>query len=163
MALGKLEFGIRDNSREIGKTEIHTGPVTAITLPTLLSQVGALRSAIDGLSIGTMASESLNVFDTKITSAAPSTPLAQRGKKWTVGYSDITPDWDGGVGTLPNYGFGKIFTFTISSADLTLLNSGEESLDLTVNPGLEFKTRFEATAKSPYGGATRVEYVKYID
>jgi len=163
MALGELEFGIRDNSREVGKVEVHTGPVTALTLPALLTQIGTLRTAIDGLSIGTMASEALAVFKTKITSAAPATTLAQRGKKWTVGYSDITADWDGGIGVQVNYGYGKIFTFTIPCCDLTLLVSGEEGLDLTSGPGLAFKTAFEAIAKSPYGGATRVEYIRYID
>lgn len=163
MALGELEFGIRDNSREIGRVGIHTGPVTAITLPTLLTQVGTLRTAIDGLSIGTMASESLSVFDTKLSPSAPASPLAQRGKKWTVGYADTQADWDNGVGVILNEGFGKIFTFTIPCADLTLLVSGQEQLDLTVNPALAFVTAFNATARSPYGGTVAVQYIRYID
>jgi hypothetical protein len=163
MALGELEFGIRDNSRELGRVQIHTGPVTAVTLPTLLTQVGTLRTAIDGLSIGQMATESLEVFNTKLSPAAAASPLAQRGKKWTVGYADIQPDFDNGVGLILNEGFGKIFTFTIPCADLTLLTSGEEQLDLTVNPALAFVTAFNATARSPYGGTVAVQYIRYID
>lgn len=163
MALGELEYGVRDNSREIGKVSIHTGAVTAITLPALLTQVGTLRTAIEGLTLGLIASEALSVFRSKLEAAAPSSQLAQRGKKWTVGYSDNQPDWDMGVGIILNEGFGKIFTLTIPCADLMLLTSGQESLDLTAGAALAFVNAFEATARSPYGGTVNVEYIRYID
>lgn len=163
MALGELKFGIRDNSREISKTQIHTGPVTAVTLPTLLSQIGTLRTAIEGLTLGVMASESLAVFETKLSALAPASTLAQRGVKWVVGYSDNQPDFDMGVGVILNEGYGKIFTINLGTADLSLLASGEELLDLTVNPALAFVTAFEATARSPYGGTVNVEYIRYVD
>lgn len=163
MALGELEFGIRDNSREVSNTSIHTGPVTAVTLPTLLTQVGALRAAIDGLTLGVISKEALKVFDTKLSALAAASVLAQRGVKWTVGYSDNQPDFDSGVGIILNEGYGKLFTLKIAAADLSLLTTGEEQLDLTINPALAFVTSFEATARSPYGGTVNVEYIRFID
>lgn len=163
MALGELEFGIRDNSREIGKTSIHTGPVTAVTLPTLLTQIGTFRTALDGLTLGIIASESLSVFQTKLSGLAPANVVAQRGTRWTVGYVDNQPDFDNGVGVILNQGFGKIFTFQISSADVALLPTGQEELDLTANPALAFVTAFNAIARSPYGGTVAVQYIRFVD
>lgn len=165
MANGELEYGIRDNSREIGKVQIHTGVITAGTLPGTLTQIGTLRTAIDNITLGTMASESLKVFDTKLSPLAANSQLAQRGKKWTVGYADTMEFVDGGAGgsLFPNPGFGKIFTFTIPTADLLLLPTGTEELDLTAGAPLAFKNAFEAIARSPYGGAVSVQYIRYVD
>lgn len=160
---GELKFALRDNSAEIGRTTVHTGNVTAVSLPGILTQVGALRTAIEGITIGVVASESLSVFETALSAASAASPLAQRGVKWTVGYADTTEYFDPGVDAIPNAGFNKIFTFTIPTADLTLLDSGQEELDLTDTPVAAFVTAFEAVARSPYGGAVNVLYIKYTD
>jgi hypothetical protein len=160
---GELKFTLRDNSAETGRVEIHTGDVTASSLPGLLTQVGALRTAIDGITIGVMAGEALSVFETKLSSASAASPLAQKGVKWTVGYADITAFFDDPVNAIPNAGYNKIFTQTIPTADLTLLPTGEEELDLTANPALAFVTAFENTARSPYGGRVNVLYIRYSD
>lgn len=163
MANGELKFTIRDNSAETGRVEIHTGAVTGASLPGLLTEIGTLRTAIDGLSIGVMAAEALSVFETKLSALSAASPLAQRGVKWTVGYADNQQFFDDPVNAIPNAGYNKIFTFTIPAADLTLLATGEEELDLTVNPALAFVTAFENTARSPYGGTVEVLYIKYTD
>ena len=160
---GELKFSLRDNSDEIGTTNIHTGNVTAASLPGLLTEVGALRTAIEGITIGVVAKESLSVFETALSAASAASPLAQRGVKWTVGYTDVTAFFDDPVNSIPNAGYQKVFTFQIPTADLSLLTSGEEELDLTAGAGLAFVTALENTARSPYGGEINVLYVKYSD
>lgn len=163
MANGELKFTVRDNTGEIGPVEIHTGAVTAISLPDLLTEIAALRTAIDGVSIGVLASESLKVFETKLNSAKAASQLAQKGVKWLCGYTDNQQFFDPGVNAIPNAGYQKVFTFTIPCADLTLLVTGDEELVLTSGPGLAFKTAFDATARSPYGGTALLQYMKYVD
>lgn len=160
---GELKFAIRDNSGELGRTNIHTGNVTAASLPGLLTQVGALRTAIDGLSLGVMASESLSVFETQLSAARPNNPVAQRGVKWTVGYHDNTAFFDDPVNSIPNIGYQKAFTVTIACADLSLLPDGQEELDLAGDEAAAFVTAFQATGRSPYGGSVVVDYIKYTD
>lgn len=160
---GELKFTLRDNSAETGRVEIHTGNVTALSLPDLLTEVGALRGAIEGLTIGVMAAEALSVFETKLSAASAASPLAQKGVKWTVGYADVTAFFDDPVNAIPNAGYNKIFTFSIPTADLTLLPDGEEELDLTTGAAETFVTAFEETARSPYGGRVNVLYIRYSD
>ena len=161
---GELKFTLRDNSAETGRVEVHTGNVTAASLPGLLTEVGALRTAIEGITLGVMAAEALSVFETKLSAAAAASNLAQKGVKWTVGYSDITAFFDAPVNAIPNAGFNKIFTQTIPTADLSLLPDGQEELDLEDGGVVEaFVDAFEATARSPYGGRVEVLYIRYSD
>lgn len=163
MANGELKFTIRDNTGEVGPAEIHTGAITAVSLPDTLTQIAAVRTAIDGISIGVLASESLKVFETKLSAAKAASQLAQKGVKWLCGYADTQQFFDPGVNAIPNAGYQKVFTFTIPCADLTLLVTGEENLNLAAGPGLAFKTAFDAIARSPYGGTCTLQYVKYVD
>lgn len=161
---GELKFTLRDNSAETGRVEIHTGNVTAASLPGLLTEVGELRTAIEGITIGVMAAEALSVFETKLSAASAASPLAQKGVKWTVGYSDNQPFFDPPVNAIPNAGYNKIFTQTIPTADLTLLPDGQEDLNLEDGGPVEaFVDAFEQTARSPYGGTVTVLYIRYSD
>ncbi len=160
---GEYKLSIRDNSREIGRTQVHLGDITAVSLPGTLTAVGNLRTSIANITLGYFASESLLVDETTLTGDAPTDPLAQRGVKWTVGYIDTTQWANAPTNTISNPGYQKIFTLQIPTADLSLLPTGQEELDLTVNPGLAFKTNFDATCRSPYRGNVSVIYVRYVD
>jgi hypothetical protein len=162
---GEYKLSFRDNSREIARTQVHLGDITAVSLPGALTAVGNLRAAIGDITLGYFAAESLLVDETTLSGDAPTDPTAQRGIKWTVGYID-TMQWlpaPAPANTIPNPGYQKIFTIQIPTADISLLISGQEDLDLTAGVGLAFKTAFDATARSPYRGSVSVVYVRYVD
>jgi len=162
MAGGELGFTMRDNNGDTGSFGIHTGAVTAVSLPGLLTQVGTIRAAVEGITLGVAAAERLAVFNTKLSALRAASPVAQVETKWVVGYHDNTAFFDDPVNAIPNAGYQKPFTFEVPTADYSLLDDGEELLDLTVNPGLAFKTAIEATARSPYGGVAVVDYVRVM-
>lgn len=151
---------IRDWDKKIGTVEINTGLVTALTLPALLTQVGALRTAIDGIVIGVVANERQEVFNTILSQDNPTSEFAQRGNKWLVSYHDNTQFFDAPVNAIPNDAYLRKFKVMIPTADNSLLEDNDTFLDLTVNPGLAFKTAFEAVAKSPAGGSVIVDFVQ---
>lgn len=163
MANGELDFKVRDNTGETGPVSIHTGAITALSLPDTLTQVAAVRTAIDAISIGVVANERLSVFDTKLSGLKASSQLAQKGVKWLVTYMDTQQFFDPPVNAIPNAAYQQLYTFTVPCADLTLLVSGQETLDLTAGPGLAFKTAVDAIGRSPYGGTISVQSVKYVD
>ncbi len=162
---GEYKLSFRDNSREIARTQVHLGDITAVSLPGTLTAVGAFRTAIGNITLGYFASESLIVDETTLSGDAPTDPNAQRGVKWTAGYID-TMQWlpaPAPANTIPNPGYQKIFTYQIPTADLSLLVSGQEELDLTSGPGLAFKTSFDGLCRSPYRGTVSLQYVRYVD
>ncbi len=155
-------FSFLDYDGERSNTSFYTGNITAVSLPGTLTQFGALRTAIDGIILGTIATETLKVFDTKLSNDLPTNQNAQRESKWLVVYEDNQPFFDPGVDSIPNEGFRKVFTFEIPTADLTLLIPNTDKMDISAGAGAAFVTAFEAIARSPYGGTTNVLEIRHV-
>lgn len=154
---GQLSFQLLDHDRETGTMTIRTGDVTAVSLPGLLTQVGTLRAAIEGITEGVVSKESLSVFQTPLANEPPASESAQVERVWVVQYEDNTAYFDDPVNAIPNEGYKRKFTLTIPTADYEghLLPNTDQA-DLS-DPDIEaFVDAFEATARSPYGGAVRV-------
>lgn len=143
-----FRISLKDSSREIGRTEFNVGPLTAGTIAGALTQMGALATAIGGVTNGLKVGSGWGDNDT-FTGTLPTDPLCQRGIKWTVLMRDSTT----GVPVINH----------IPTADLTLLTPPEEDLDLTAGAGAALKTAIEALCKSPAGNAVVVERVYYSD
>jgi len=161
--MAKFKLSIRDNSREISRSDFNIDPITVGNIGDILTATTTFRNAVAGITLGVLAKEALVMDETNLSALSPNDPLAQRGIKWSVQYSDNTAYFDPPVNAIPNAGYQQIFTNTIGTADLSLLDDGEEELDLTVNPGLAFKTAFDAFVKSPYGGDVTLLRVYYAD
>jgi len=153
-------LSLRDWEGSVGDVQVNTGVVTALTLPGLLTQIGALRTAIEGITIGVAAAENQTVFDTLLSQDLPTSEYAQRGNKWLVSYHDNTQFFDAPVNAIPNEAYLRKFRIMIPTADNSLLEDNEKRLDLTAGAGLAFVTAFEAMAKSPAGGAMVVDFVE---
>jgi len=157
MAGGLGGFTMLDYSKERSSLSFHTGAVTAVSLPGLLTQFGALRTAIEGITLGVMNKESLMVFSTKLSNTPPTDENAQIERKWLVTYEDNLPFFDDPVNAIPNEGFGKLFQLEIPTAELVgrLLPNSDEA-DLADTGIAAFVTAFEAIARSSYGGTVNV-------
>lgn len=162
---GRLGYSLLDYSREKASLSLATGEVTAASLPGLLTEVGTLRTAIDGITLGTVSDERLTVFDTNLSNTPPASPLAQIEVSWLVQYEDATAFFDDPVNAIPNEGFGRLFTLTIPTADIgaagRLLPNSDEA-DLTEAGMAAFVTAFETTARSPYGGEVNVVSIRFV-
>lgn len=112
--------------------EITTVDLTAGNVAAQVALLVTLWGAIDALLLGNIAKRSV-VFassapdDTEVTD-----PLAQRENKWLVRYHDTS---------------GRKFRVELPTANLSLLATGTEFLGGTEAD--DFKTAFEAVAKSP--------------
>lgn len=161
--MAKYKLSIRDNSRELGRSDFNIEDITVSSIAGVLVDIGAFKTAVDGIVLGVLAKEALVMDETNLSALAPTNPVAQKGVKWSVQYADNTPFFDAPINAIPNAGYQQIFTNTIGTADLSLLADGEEELDLTAGPGLAFKTAFDALVRSPYGGVGNLLRVYYAD
>lgn len=154
-----------DNSRETSSFSLATGEVTAASLPGLLTEVGALRTAIEGITLGVVSQEKLLVFDTNLSNSPPASALAQVETAWLVTYEDILPFFDDPVNAIPNEGFGRLFTLTIPTAEIGAagrLAANSDEAVLTEAGMAAFVTAFEETARSPYGGTVNVVSIRHV-
>jgi len=161
--MAKVKFSIRDNSREITRTELNIADITVANLGQQLTDMGTFRTALDGIILGVIAKEALVMDETNLSAAVPASSLAQRGIKWSVQYADVTQYFDPPTNAIPNAGYQQIFTNSIGTAEIALLVSGQEDLDLTAGVGLAFKNAFDGFIVSPYGGQTSLLRVYYAD
>lgn len=162
---GRLGFSLLDYSREKSSLSFATGEVTAVSLPDLLTEVGALRSAIEGITLGVVSDESLSVFNTNLSNTPPTSPLAQVECCWLVTYEDNLPFFDDPVNAIPNEGYGRLFTLTIPTAEIATsgrLAPNSDQAVLTETGMAAFVTAFEETARSPYGGTVNIVGIRFV-
>lgn len=125
-----------DYSGETSPVTIHHGAITPVNLAGFLTEFGQMRSAIDGISIGTIQKEKWVGDDTLLSNALPANAFAQRELKWLVRYRDTTSN--------------KIYNIEIPCADPTgRLVAGTDKADLTETNMAAFVTRFESFGRSP--------------
>lgn len=162
MAGESWTYALTDYNGEISTTTILTGAVTAVSLPGLLTDIAAMVTAIDNLTLGVRKSDSLRAFKTPGSNALASDPNAQVERKWLVTYDDITAFFDPPTNAIPNAGFGKVFSLEIGTADADLLADNNEYLALDAGAGLAFVTAFQSMGRTPYGGEPRVLSVELV-
>lgn len=161
--MSKYKLSIRDNTREITRTEFWIDPIGVGNIGDILAALTPFKAAVQAIIMGVLAKEALVMDETNLSSAKPSDPVAQRGIKWSVQYTDTTEFFDPGVNAIPNEGYNQIFTNTLGTAKISLLANGAEDLDLTTGVGATFKTQFDGLVKSPYGGSVSLLRVYYAD
>lgn len=162
MAGGLYTITMLDYSKEKSTTQFNTGAVTAVSLPGLLTQIGTLRAAIEGITLGVVNRESLKVFDTPLANTPPSDKNAQREDKWLISYEDTTEYFDAPVNAIPNEGYRKVFSFEVATPDRDLVDGNTDFADISTGAMATFVTAFEAMCKSPYGGSVNVLSAKYV-
>jgi hypothetical protein len=154
MAGSFFGLSLRDSSNEIGKTDFNIGDLTSASLPGALTQMGALRTAIEDVTLGVVSASRWGDNDI-VSNAIPTSGEAQRGKKWNVLIEDNTTHLK-----TTNY---------IPTADLSLLPDAPgggklEDLDLTAGVGLALKDAIEDLVKYPgTGNAVTVLRIYYAD
>lgn len=137
-------FTFLDYSNEKSNVRIYNGAITPASLAGYLTEFGALRTALDGITLGTIHKEAWIGDDTLLSNSLPASPLAQRELKWLVTYRDTTSQ--------------NLYTITIPTADPTgRLVPGTDLADLTEAGMAAFVTAFEQTARSPEADTHNVE------
>lgn len=158
-------FTLRDRSNEVSTVSFRTAAITAVSLPGTLTQFGALRAAIDGITAGSVTEEGLYVNRTRLSNVPPTDPLAQRENKFLVVYEDTTAFFDDPVNAIPNEGFRKVFVVEVPTADLELANlftGTNDDVNLSQPQIAAFITAFEDLVRTPYGGRANVVRMTYV-
>jgi hypothetical protein len=129
-------FTLLDNSDEKSNVTIYHGAITPTSLAGFLAQFGAVRNAIDAITLGTMHKEMWVGDNTILSQVRPTSEFAQREVKWLVRYRGNTSN--------------KIYTLTIPTANPAgRMVAGTDRANLT-NPQIQtFITEFQAFARTP--------------
>lgn len=137
-----------DNSREKSTFQAHMAAITALNIAEKLADMGDLRLAIEGITLGTVIGDKWVGDITKYAETLPASVEAQREKKWLVRYQDDV-----------NL---AIYTVEIPTADLSLLQTNSDLMIIDAGAGATFVAAFEALVVSPEGNNITVLDVRYV-
>jgi hypothetical protein len=157
--MSQYTISLMDRSRERSGIAVNIGPVTAATLPGLLTTTGALQAATDALSLATVANVAMTVFNNQVSTTPPTSPWANRETKIKFTYQDTTEYFDAPTNSIHNEGFGKIFRVEVPAPDLDAVTFAGNTDFLVLNdagPVQAWIEAFEAIALSPYNGSVMV-------
>lgn len=142
-------FTYNDFSNEKSSMGFFFGPITVLTIAAFLTQYGALRTAVNAITLGNLVADQWTGDRTQYSNAIPTDENAQRERKFLVKYEDTT--------SLAQY------RMEIPTADLTgRMIAGTDLVDLTDTEIAAFITAFETLCKSPEGGAVNVLEIRAV-
>lgn len=145
MANSMYSLSFLDYDGQSSNFSVNLTDLTVLNIPDVLVELGTLKNAFDGISIGQLK-QTVLVWDIDKV-AAPgqkaSSNLAQRSNKWLVRYYDNVTK--------------AVFSVEVPCADLSLKTEHSDRVDLTTpangSAWATLKSAFEQTVKSPYGNA----------
>lgn len=135
-----------DYSGESTRFGVHITDLTAVNFDAQITAAGNVQSAVQGVSLIDFEGMIINANETPRETDKPASPYAQRESKWLITMSDDTN--------------ARLNQFEVGGADLTLLASDGETLDVSAGAGAALVTALEANLISRDGNSmTFVEAV----
>jgi len=117
--MGRMQFSFRDFSEERSTVDFAIVDLTAGNIAANLTAFDTVAAAIDGVTLGTLATRRLVAVDEVVSSVIPANPFAQRELKWLVRYTDTVN--------------GKSGSLEIPTADPTgIMVAGTDRMDLSI-------------------------------
>lgn len=146
--MGKHNLTFVDHDSESSGVGIGMINLTAGNIAAQLALLATLRTAIEGVSLGTLRSEQVIAVTDDIPGVAPANAFAQREIKWLVRGVD---------------GVGFVSTLEIPCADLALLSGGTGQMDISAGAGLALVNALNAVWMSARSGtAVDVEAIFHV-
>lgn len=141
MAQHWSEWSIIDYSNEKSPFKIYNGAITAASIGGFLTAIGAMRTALAAMTLGTVGTEKWVGDSTQLSPTPPTDPDAQRERKALITYKGNTSN--------------KIYTATIPAVRVkttggdSLLLPASDMYDLTLEPTATFVTNFNGFGRTP--------------
>lgn len=137
-----------DYSNEVSHVRLPVTTLTGANFATVTGQVSTLYTAIAALTLGNQKDTSLQANQNIGAPTPPTSPDAQREKKWLVRYHDAS---------------NRRFSVEIPCADLSKLATNSDQINPTDSAWLAFITAFEAVVVSPDdGSAVTVDGAQFV-
>ena len=128
-----------DYSEEPTRLSVNVADLTAVNFDAQITAAQSVQTAIQGVSLIDFEGVSVKALDTPKETDRPTSPYAQRESKWLVTMSDDSN--------------ARLNQFEIGGADLTLLGSDGETMDVSSGDGAALVSALEAALVSRDGNS----------
>lgn len=145
----KLNLSYLDFEGKTGSVATYADDFTAGNFVAINALLDTLVAAISAVTLMPLTQDQRIASIEAFAVPLPSDPNAQRGVKWLVRARETVT--------------GNAVTFRIPGADLTLLTTNSEKMDITAGAGLALVNAIEAVVRSNDGGTIEVVEIVYLD
>lgn len=147
---------LNDYTNEKQSVTFNVGPITALTIAGLLTQIGAFNAALAGITLGVITQEAFGVMD-QVSNARAASPTAQVETRMLMGYIDaVTGAKESEI--IPTADYTAFNYADPPAADFVILTGAGASAATTA-----WIDAVEAMAKFPgTNNAVQVTYMKIV-
>lgn len=138
---GVVTFRFADRKGEKSSVAFNTDDITNATLDGIEALIGALTTALQGVTLGNINTRSLKASETVVEAGNPTVAAAQRECKWRLQLADSVT--------------GELLYREIPTADLTndaLFTSGGDSANMSNAAWVSLKSAIDGNFNSPKTG-----------
>lgn len=146
--MSDVTIGGLDFSKESTRMTVRIVDLTALNFDAQITAAQAVQTAIQGVSLIAFEGLSVKALDTPAETDKPVSPYAQRESKWLVTMSDDSNS--------------RLNQFEIGGADLTLLASDGETMDVSAGAGADLVTALETHLRSRDGNTMTFVEAKHV-
>ncbi len=143
------EYQMLDYTKQRRSFRVFYGEVTALSLPGLLTALGDFTTAVDNITIGTIAKTNFSIVETVISNTPPTDKGAQIGSRLLVQYQDSVTEKPYSF-NIPTIDYSKL-NFVPGGGNAVIFSGAGASAEIAA-----FVTKFQALAKSPDNDANSV-------
>lgn len=154
LTTGSITIEDYNNEKSVMTFSLQDVDALASNFGSITQDADEVKDAILPLTLGAVRQVTVSAQYPE-SAAAVTDKQAAREAKWLVTYKDTT-QYLGAANTVPNPGFGKLFSFEIPCANRSLLTDNKDELDLDDGPGATAKAALEPNIRSPFNRSAAV-------
>jgi hypothetical protein len=151
MALATYELSFLDNTDQdpAAKMTVYHDQLTAGTIAGFAAAASAFKTKMAAIILSTIASEKFVQYNNSLSTVRPVSTAAQNENRWLIRSVDTD---------------GNRYRHFLPGADLSLLASGSEFLDITtiLGPGNEFAAEWNTFVKSKAGNSSTISSMQFV-
>lgn len=133
--VSSVSFTWRDYNGESAVEHVFINTLTAGNIVAQTTAINTLANALEAVTLGNMASQTITLSRTPIDGTLPTNPFAQRETKWLLRYHSASAL--------------KRFVSEVPNADLSLLTPNTDLADMTGAEFAALKTIWEQVVRDP--------------
>lgn len=133
--ISSVAFTWRDYNGESAVEHVFINTLTAGNIVAQTTAINTLANALEAVTLGNMASQTITLSRTPIDGTLPTNPFAQRETKWLLRYHSVAAL--------------KRFVSEVPNADLSLLTPNTDLADMTGAEFAALKTIWEQVVRDP--------------
>lgn len=145
--MGRMTLSYLDYDSEGSSVSVRTIDLTAANFDANITALNGLKDAVEAVTLAALQKQAIVAVETEVSDPLPASQYAQRESKWLVKYQQAD---------------GQFGSFEIPAADLTLLVSHSELMNVSAGAGQTLVTAINGNVYGRDGALVTVVEIQHV-